>query len=171
MAGGTSVDLRDVLDGLEKLQRAGKDLRPVFRELRPALASDLREHGTRRESPDGVWAPWSASYVDRMMGRKGMRLKGARGRGELPGALTKRGARRLQRPILGKLPALFKFSIERLALEAKSIVPWAGAHQHGDTVGRGARLVARTFAWASDSLVGLLVEKARAHLLWAWNRR
>jgi len=158
------VDLRDVQNGLNRLLRAGGDLRKVFRAVRADMRADQSQHVRDQRGPDGTWKPLAASTIARRKQRPG-----------------KRGRRRI-RPLrarsvkkLGRLPRAYTITIKPRSIAAKSRVPWSGAHQpRGGTstrVGHNASLPARAFLWASTKL---LVRVARAtvdYMTTVWKSR
>ena len=164
MSGQTEVDIDDVLGGLDRMQRAAADLRPVWNDVRPAMKVDLGDHFGDRESPDGGWPQWAASTQERFLSkhrqsrifvlspRERERIHRRRVNVDARGRLTKGGARRL-RNMLGRLKTAWQWSAGRLYIEAKSRVEWAPAHNEGATVGHGAHVPQRKFAWASDNLI------------------
>lgn len=161
--GRVDVDVRDVVQGMDALVRRGRDLRPVFRELRTPFRADLKNHFGERAGPDGAWAPYAASTLERFRrGRGNVRRRGAR-----KGQVTKRGARRLANQ-LGRLKSSFIFRAGRKDLEAVSRVPWGGVHQFGGSAGRGAQIPSRTFAWVSDTFALAAATQIRDYILEVW---
>lgn len=144
-----SFDLEDVLDGFNEMSRAGRDLRRAWRELKPVLKVDIREHFRAREGPDGKWPPLAASTKEK---RK-----------------AARGGRRRRGGLLGKLRTAFTIEFDEKELRAESRVPeWASAHQDGATVGRGAKLPKRTHIWMSNEFIDRAVERLIEHITRRW---
>jgi phage gpG-like protein len=108
------------------------DLRPAWKEIRKPFRADLRQHARRQEGPDGTWTPMSSR---------------TRGRA--------RAGRKRPRKLLGRLPGALTTKIERRRLLVSSLVSWSGVHQDGGRVGRGAKVPARPFLWASDKVLEL----------------
>lgn len=154
------VDLRDVQNGLRRLQLAGADLRPVFRSVRKALRDDQRQHAKERRGPDAPWRPLAQSTIEHRKARTG-----------------KQGRKR-HKPIkvapkpLGRLPNNFAIQIFPSKLVAKHRVKWSGVHNEarGATVARGARVPGRTFMYASKRFLGVVVRATVDHMLTAWKR-
>lgn len=138
-----SIDLEDVFDGFDELSRAGRDLRPVWRELKPVLKADLRMH---TEGPDGPWPP----------------------RAKTPRARRGRRRRRRRGPLLGRLKTAFQFEFDHKQLRAVNRIPWSGAHQTGAVVGKGVELPQREFAYASDEFIELMVKRILEHVTRRW---
>lgn len=137
------VDISDVLEGMNSMSKAARNLQKPFRALRPQLAKDISEHSKKRQGPDGPWPAWSASYQERR------RRKRKRGK------------------MLGRLVRL-KYTITADKLEGKPFVEWAGVHQWGGVVGHGARIPARMFAYASDAMVATAREAILNHVMGGW---
>jgi phage gpG-like protein len=160
-----SVDLTQVMRSLARAAKAGKDLRPVWKAMRPLLKADLADHAQKQQGPDGAWPRRAASSTAKIIGATGglVRLRGGRSG---PMRMRKRTLRRLSQPMLGRfrLPNTYQWSMTGQALRATSRVEWSGIHQEGGRAGRGALIKARPFAWASDGLVDAAVVALRTHL-------
>lgn len=161
----TSVDISDVLRGLEAMRARGMDLRPVLRGVREQLKVDIAEHFEKHEGPDGDWQGHAASTVARALEGRGMTYK----RGKRRGAPTKRAQRRLGR-MLGRFrfPNAYKFIITRQSIEMRAKGDWAAVHQFGGVVGHGAVVPERTFLWASETLVDAFEHALVGHVREAW---
>lgn len=157
------VDLRQVENGLRRMEMAGMDLRPLFNRVRKILRLDQREHAKQERGSSGPWAPLASSTIEHRKARKG-----------------KQGRPR-RRPIhtytvkkLGRLPRSFKIKVTPHSIKAESTISWSGAHQpkRGDStvVGHGARLKAREFLWASTKLLQTVSRLAVDYLVGAWER-
>ena len=153
------VDLRDVQNGLRRMQLAGRDLRPVFKRARKALRADQKAHATEQLGSDGAWPSLKISTIKRRSQKK-------RRRGR---------ARQLQRrpggKILGKLPRAITISYDARRIIAKSRAPWSGVMQRGGTVGHHAHMPAREFLWASTKLLGTVARLAVDYLAGAWEKK
>jgi hypothetical protein len=148
------VDLRDVENGLRRMQLAGHNLLPVFRAARKAVRADMRDHAKQEKAPDRSWPSLAASTVRNRQARTGKQ-----------GRKRKRPARRSVRK-LGRLPAAFKIEITPMSLRATSRVKWSGVHQDGT-----ARVPERRFLWASPRLLRIIADKAADHLVGALQGR
>lgn len=73
-----------------------------------------------------------------------------------------------RRRVLGKLPNAVRVVARRGMVSAESRVPWSGAHQDGDKVGRGATLPARRFLWISDDMLQLANDHAAERVAGAY---
>ncbi len=157
----THVDVSDVLKGLDGLRARGRDLRPVFRQVRQNLKDDVQAHFERGEGPEGHWPGYAASTLARALQRKGFRRK----RGKLRGQLTKRGERWAGNQ-LGRLkyPSAHKITILRTSMAMTARTGWAGVHQFGGIVGHGSIIQARPFMWASDQLQDTFEHALLGHL-------
>lgn len=58
---------------------------------------------------------------------------------------------------LGRVAASIKSKVQKYSVEVYSNIPWAGAHNEGDTVGHGAKLPKREFLTLSDEDVSVLL--------------
>ncbi len=161
----TTVDVRDVLRGFDAMRAAGKDLRPVFRTVREALRQDVQDHFERNEGPEGRWAPYARSTLDRALQRRKFKRK----RGASRGHFTKRGES-WARNQLGRLkwPSAHKFIMDAQSLVYVARTGWAGVHQFGGTAGKGSVIPARPFMWASEKLVNEFRHALIGHLLGGW---
>lgn len=162
MAELVKVDLDDVYEGLDALVRAGRDLRPVWREVRGGLRGDLKNHFDQRQGPEGAWAPPAASTIERLL-RQGGRSANINRKGQL----KRRAARRLANQ-LGRLKSAWTIAYTRGSLTGESKAPWSGIHQDGGVAGRGARIPARPFAWVTDSFLGVVADSVLKYLGKAW---
>jgi phage gpG-like protein len=102
------------------------DLRPAWKDARPVLRADQREHAKKQAGPEGAWPARSSS------------------------TRVRSGNRRRARKMLGRLPTSVSMRGERQRMIMRSPVAWSGAHQEGDRVGHGARIPARPFVYVSD---------------------
>jgi hypothetical protein len=162
----TTVDISDVLRGLDAMKARGMDLRPVFSGVRKALKDDQAEHFQNAEGPDGPWQPRAASTEARAAHQM---LNATRRRGKLRGTRQRRSRANRRRP-LGRFRAVsaYRFIVTRQSLEMRPRGPWAGVHQFGGVVGKGSVIPARPFLWASDSLVDAFEHALVGHLRGAW---
>jgi hypothetical protein len=146
------------------MERAAEHLRPVFKELRPMIAQDLRSHFEQGDGDGEKWPPLAPSTVQRLMPkRKAFVTRGARA-----GAVKARYARRVGN-ILGKLKSAWIFTITDKMIEARSrSAVWGWVHNEGGTAGRGSRIPKRTFAWFRPWLVAHFQERVIARLMGAW---
>ena len=159
------VELRDVENGLRRMQLAGYDLRPVFRAVRRDLRADQRQHAREQRGPDGKWRGLDPDTLKKRT-RQGT---GRRHRGKMKRRRRKFG------PLLGKLPRVFTISYTRSMIGGYARPKWSGAHQPrsgaGSTrVGRGATLPNRTYLWASTGLLVAVSRKAVDYLTGAWEK-
>lgn len=86
---------------------------------------------------------------------------------KLVGKLNERMGRaraRVSGPLLGKIASSFKLTVENGTLVYGSTIPWSGAHNEGATVGNGADLKARPFAYLTEQDLDVLVDMLIAHL-------
>jgi phage gpG-like protein len=160
-----TVDMSDVLGGLNALKAKGMDLRPVWRGMRPLVTADLKDHFARGEGPSSGWPYLAPSTIARRMQNKGMRRR----RGRARGTATAKALRRLEPgKLLGRLKSAWRFTLSPAALEARSEVPWADLHQLGGRGAHGARIPARPFAWVSDRMVEGVGDAIRDYVVQAW---
>lgn len=161
----THVDLRDVLQGFELMRARGRDLTPVFRSLRDKLKADVADHFAQNEGPDGKWQGYAPSTLARALARKGFHRR----RGARRGQFTKRGERWVGNQ-LGRLkfPSAHKIRIRRDSMAMTARTGWAGVHQFGAVVGKGSRVPARTYLWASEQLQNAFQGAVVDHLIGGW---
>jgi hypothetical protein len=119
---------RAIANGLRKLDKIGRDVRPILRGLRGLVVADQRDHRRKQEGPDGKWPKRAASTIARY---KQMRKAG----------------RKPPRGLLGRLPAAFRVRYERATLVLESIVKWSLAHQ------KGLGVPEREYYWVSRQLL------------------
>lgn len=151
------LDARPVLAGFDDMRRASRELGSVFREIRPVMRADQKDHASKAAGPDGKWAPRAASTLGRMS-RGSRRFKGTR-------------RRKLSRRPLGRLVTAVTYSASKAGVFATSRVAWSNVHQEGGRVGRGARLPARPFLWISDSLADTAARAIAEHVAGAMGGR
>ncbi len=126
-----TLDIRDVENGLDAMERRSHSLGTAFRELKAPLRLDQKDHRKKRQGPSAAWAPAAASTR----------------------------ARRLSSPkhrpskLLGRLPGAVSYKADSTSVTGTSRVLWSGVHQDGGTVGHGSRLPARPFLWISDDMI------------------
>ena len=134
------LDLRELDKGFAKMTRAGRNLRPVWNQLEPAMKQDQLDHFKLQEGVDGPWAPLAAATLKRRRGRRGKKV------------FSKKFAK--------------GFSIIKAAREmaALSKIPYAAAHRDGETVGKGAQLPAREFLYLSEPFIAIALPAMRGHL-------
>lgn len=164
MAGLIEVDLDDVFAGLNEMVKAGRDLRPVFKDARKDLRVDLKAHFDAASGPDGAWAPRAPSTVARILSTGGHRRNVTR-----KGKVKKGAARRLANQ-LGRLKSAWRITYDKGQLVATSNVKWAGIHQFGGMAAKRALIPARPFAWVSDVFLGALSVSVAAHVARGWQK-
>lgn len=159
------VNLRDVENGLRRMQLAGMDLRPVFKAARKDVRADQRDHAKQQEGPDGKWPRLDPDTLKKRT-RQGA---GRRHRGKMKRRRKKFGL------MLGKLPRSFTISYSRSWIRGTARPKWSGAHQpkRGSTtrIGRGATLRARPYLWASTGLLQTVARKAVDYMTTQWVRK
>lgn len=140
----TKVNLGLVDRLLSSLRRP--DLRPAWKEAKQPLRRDIRDHRQKREGPSGSWAARAAS--------------------------TKERARYGDRPrrILGRLPTALQTIATRRSVAMKSRVAWSEVQRSGGAVGRGSRIPARDFLWASGLALDAIAQIVARHLERIWKR-
>lgn len=75
-----------------------------------------------------------------------------------------RAEKRASSQLLGKIASSFKLTVKGGRLEYGSTIPWAGVHNEGGTVGHGATIKARPFAYLTDQDLDVLVDMIVAWL-------
>ncbi len=145
------VDFREVDRGFSAMERRAHALGPAFRQLKPELRADQRDHAARRAGPFAAWAARAPATL----------AKAKRG---------KSGRIRRSRP-LGKLLTAIDYSATATQVMARSLVDWANVHQEGGRVGRGAVIPARPFLWISDAMMARASEIILRHIVMAFGSR
>lgn len=145
------VDLSEVDRGIDAMTAAARNLGPAFKEAKKPVRKDQRDHAKSRQGPNGPWAPKSPL---------------TRAREAL--AAKRRGKRPRVRRLLGRLPGAIAVESNRVRVVARSKAWWSGVQQDGGTVGRGARLPARPFLWASDALKEVIKVIFERHIKGRW---
>lgn len=144
-----TVNIGDVEQGLDAMERRAHALGPAFAEIKSAMKLDQREHRDDQAGPDGKWSPRAASTI----------------------AMAKQRHKRLPRRVLGKLPTAVAYKSTALGAVGESRVKWSLSQQDGGRVGRGAVLPARPFLWISDKLLAAAAEIVDRKLAEAWGGR
>jgi phage gpG-like protein len=137
-------------------------------QLKRKLAKELRRALRRQRLGKGTAAAADRRYLvlkefeRQMAGGMVGRQAGADKRLEKSvGGLRERRARAEQKAserLLGRIPSSMFSKVAKGTLTVDSKIPWAGAHNEGDTVGHGAKLPARPFNYLEPVDVDVLVE-------------
>lgn len=150
----TELILDDVHAGfLGMTTQAEKRADAFFVELRPSGRKDVRQHQRDRSGPDASWPARAASTQERA--RRAAKPKRRRG--------PKGG-------LLGNLPRAWKVYTDTRGLKFLHRVAWAGVHDTGGRVGRGARVPRRQFAYWSPEFLDSAARQFRAFVLRGWER-
>lgn len=161
----TELDFRQLDKAFKAMDRAGADLRPVWRELRRPMRAEQSKHFSAQRGPDGPWAPLAASTrAKRLSAIAPSKRRTKKGR------LRKPVQRRIGRILSRKLIKGARLRVRRRLLMIAQGKRWAAPHQHGATVGHGARLPAREYLWIGPQLLRQTVEAAEKHLVKHWRR-
>lgn len=165
MAAAIDVDLRGLTKALSRVQRAGLDLRPAWKQLRGPLRRDQAQHiRDQRDEQDRPWTPLAASTVAKR--RKALLSN--------PKAFTKKGRvrkpiqRRLDRVLSGRLTSGARVKMVPQHIAITSRVPWAGIHQVGGRAGRNSIIPARTFMYIGSDLAATAGHVITQHLIAAF---
>ncbi len=150
-----TVDLTEVDRGFAALGAAARNLGPVFTDLKKPLRLDQRQHAQRREGPEGAWPAKSPVTLEREARSKARAKK-----------LGKKARR--SRRLLGRLPGAITVKADGHRVLAFSKARWSRVHQDGGRGGRGARIPARPFLWASKKMLLLAKVRLKRHLTEAW---
>lgn len=164
MAARIDVDLRKLDKAIKRAEKAGFDLRPAFRLLRKPLRKDQKAHMAAQQGPRGKWQALAAATRE-----KRMRVGGRAGKHTKRGKLKKSAQRKLNRILSSKLLTGAKIKVRPTAISIRAKGDWAGVHQKGGRVGRGARVPARPFMWVSDQLGRAAADAFARHLATAFN--
>lgn len=174
---GASVNLVDLDEGLRGMKAKARDFAPVMRAMAELVKEDVAEHFRFQVGHDGPWPPRAASTVARVLGKRDARgrrvnviTRGMRGR-QGPLALSRRGARALGRPLLGKLRTTLRWRLGSRYVIGEQIVTWAEIHEFGGVGAKGARIPARPAVFADGSTLAKFGELARRHLVAGWTGR
>lgn len=157
---GAFVNLRDVQNGLRRLQLAGKDLRPVWNRTRKVLRQDQKEHANAQAGPDSAWVPLAKSTLEHRSVKK-RKLGRARAK-KLPSP---------RRKLLGRLPGQLDIKYDANRIVGFSRVPWAYVHFKGGRAGHGARMPGRQFYWASNRLLRTVARLTVDYMVGAWDKK
>lgn len=139
------IDLTDVERGFTAMARVS--YAKVFRELRPAMKQDTRDHVKARSGPDGGWPPRAAATMARL-----------------------RRSKRRTRP-MGRLPSIVSYRASARGLVGQHRLLWSGVQSYGGVVGNGAKLPARPFLWMSDEFLAEANKLTRDAVLAAYGRQ
>lgn len=150
-----TVDLRSFRRWFTGIARL--DTRKVFNDLRGPTRFDQRHHWNKEESPDQHWPGLAPSTLERRT-----RTRGRDKRGRYRNWPTK---------LMGRFPTALQLKPSAKQLLVLSRVrKFSWVHQHGGTVGHGARLPRRQFLWVSDWLLQHAKKKFEAALMAAARR-
>ncbi len=162
MAAFIEVDLRRDLDpGIQRMIRAGANVKPAFQKSRRGIRTDQREHMKGQEGPrKKAWAPLADSTRRRRLARLG---RGTR-RYTKKGNLKKKIRRQLNR-VLSKRMISARNSRIRIGRREVTIASEVGrSHQEGLRVGRGSKLPKRPFLYFSKELQAAVRLRIARHL-------
>lgn len=153
------VNLRDVENGLRRMQLAGMNLRPVWKMSRRAFRADQRAHVKDREGQSGGWPALAQSTILHRKQR------------------TRKQGRKRKWPIktnnakqLGRLPGAFAITFDEKRMTAKSRVPWSRVHWKGGTAGHHSKIPQREFMWISGELLRQVARNAVDYMATKWKR-
>lgn len=124
------LDMRAVDRSIDSALARGRNLAPIYRDLRGPLKVDQQDHARATEGPESKWPARAASTL----------------------AKLRSNGRRARRP-MGRLLTAVTYRSSGIGVVAESRIPWSGgAISTGGKVGRGSKLPARVWLWASDQL-------------------
>lgn len=150
---------RDVVKGFERMDARRKRLREAFKQLRPPLASNLREHADQQEAPS-TGSKWPRRAT-RTEGRSAERARTVsvgreRRRRGMSGPLRETHVRRATQ--LGSLPETVQTKAIGARLVARSAVAWSAVQNEGGVVGHGAVIPAREFVEWDPAFLAVAVD-------------
>jgi phage gpG-like protein len=137
------IDFRQLERGFAQMTRAAGDFGRVWNTLGPLMKADQLAHHKLQVGPEGKW-PGLAEETKR----------------------RKRGGGR--RIFSKRMAAAFSIEKSRKELAAISNIPWASAHQDGDTVGRGVTLPKRPHIYMSKAFLEIALPAMLEHVRDAW---
>jgi phage gpG-like protein len=172
VAGIVRISVRDteVQRGLDAMRGRGHLLGVVFRELRPVLRLDLREHAKFHAGPDGNWPPRAASTLAKIE-KRAAKVGRTRTRKTKDGTrIRTRNVTRMQNA-LGSLPGSVRTKAGQRQLVAESPVAWAGIHNEGGIAGHGSSIPARPFVFFSENFLGAAEREIGRFVFFGWEKR
>ena len=126
----SSVDIRDVLVGLRKMERAStSDAGLFWRELKVEAREEIRSH------------------------RRGQQSRRTKSKRNSKGRFIASKSKRKRGPVLGKLLTAYKIFTDSSGLTMRHHVDWGLVHHEGGTVGNKAKIPARPFAYFGNPFV------------------
>ncbi len=153
------VNLKDVQNGLRRMQLAGHNLRPVFKRVRKNLRADQKQHATEQRGSDGPWPSLKITTIKRRAQKK--RRHGR----------ARQQAISMKRKLLGKLPRAISITYDANKIRVASRVKWSGVHQKGGRAGHHADMPKREYLWVSTGLLALVARAAVDYLAGAWDKK
>jgi hypothetical protein len=178
------IDWRDVDRGFAEMARRADTVSTVFHALKRPARQDQEDHARRAMGPDGPWPRRSVATAMKSDDRSAkVRLSrrrnkkwafdskksGAWSRGTQISTMTVRYAK--AKGLLGTLPRSTVYSVrggDELVAGVRR-PDWAGAHNTGAVVGRGARLPRREFLWWSDRFLEVMTAAVEQHVMSGWD--
>lgn len=169
-------DMREINSAIDRGIKAGRDLRPVFKEIGHELRRDIKQHFERNQGPLGQWEQLAASTQEKRVSATGGkspsgldRIYFSKGRKQARKAFTAKGklkgkALKNIHNLLGRLKTAIKFTSTRQYLEARSRVKWSSVHEQGGTAGHGSHIPARPFMYASVEFLANAKERIILHI-------
>jgi phage gpG-like protein len=137
-----------VIRGLAKLEKAGKDMRPVFRQLKRPLIDDLKAIAASEQGPDGPWPSLSVSAARR------------RKKSQFPQMLGE----------MAHKPGNTVVSQRKQSIRARNKVGFSGMHQEGYTTPTGGKVPARPFMYFREQWLAEANKRILEHLEKGWQQ-
>lgn len=166
-----TLDLTLVNAAFGDVEKRGRALGPVWRELRRPFAHDQKDHAQKETDDGAAWAKRSPITE----GRRKARNRRVRVTKSMRTIGVKRFSRGRSTPkkILGRLPKAYVFAQSALSMKFTSRVAWSGAHASGGRVGRGrrVRLPRRRWFWLSRSFMSTVETTIGKHLVLKWGQK
>lgn len=160
----------EVQRGIDAMRGRGHLLGVVFRELRPALRLDLKEHAKFHAGPDGNWPARAGSTMAKIE-KRAAKVGRTRTRKTKDGTrIRTRNVTRMQNA-LGSLPGSVRTKANARALIAESPVSWAGIQNEGGIAGHRSAIPARPFVFFSEPFLGLAEREIGRFVFFGWEKK
>lgn len=148
--------VREVASGVPEDPKAARRKRTAAAALQRRVATLMEYRRLRAGGAGESEFRAKAGFSEKQAARQSASLS----------ARAARAERRASRQ-LGRIADSFKSSIRGGVLTRESEISWAGVHNEGGTVGRGAEVPARPFLFIEDEDLDVLVETLRNRMLLA----
>jgi phage gpG-like protein len=148
------MELDDLFKGFDSIVRRGRNMTPVWQNVRKAAIDDQKRIQKAKEGTEGKWPRRAkaarskrSAFTDEGLLRTSKKKKRRRGR------------------LLGKLVRAVGIRYNRSTLMKISHVRWSGVHQEGGSAGNEAEIPQREHVYFTREFLEIVVQEMQKHLV------